>query len=81
MRCFNVFGRCQQPEGACTAVISELIRQLYNNENPSIHGKGKLSRDFTYIDNVILENLLSCLAPSDAVGKSYMKLLMKVESE
>lgn len=71
LRYFNVFGRRQQPDGAYAAVIPKFIKQLFNNERPTIHGDGKQSRDFTYIDNVILANLLSCLAPSSAAGESY----------
>ena len=31
--------------------------------NNQLHGDGKQSRDFTYIDNVIEANLKACLAP------------------
>jgi UDP-N-acetylglucosamine 4-epimerase len=66
-----VFGRRQDPDGAYAAVIPNFIKQLLNNEQPTINGDGKQSRDFTYIENVIEANLKACLAPSEAAGQSF----------
>ncbi|NLZ55304.1 MAG: SDR family oxidoreductase [Clostridiaceae bacterium] len=71
LRYFNVFGRRQNPDGAYAAVIPKFIRQLLNDEVPTIHGDGQQSRDFTYIDNVIQANLLACLAPKEAAGEAF----------
>ena len=71
MRYFNVFGRRQDPNGAYAAVIPKFIKQLLNDEQPTINGDGKQSRDFTYIENVIEANLKACLAPHEAAGKAY----------
>ena len=71
MRYFNVFGRRQDPNGAYAAVIPKFLKQLMNNEAPTINGDGRQSRDFTYIDNVIEANLKACLASSDAAGEAY----------
>jgi UDP-N-acetylglucosamine 4-epimerase len=59
LRYFNVFGRKQNPNGAYAAVIPKFVIQLMNHESPVINGNGEYSRDFTYIDNVILMNLLA----------------------
>lgn len=59
LRYFNVFGRKQNPNGAYAAVIPKFVIQLMNHEPPVINGDGEYSRDFTYIDNVILMNLLA----------------------
>lgn len=59
LRYFNVFGRKQNPNGAYAAVIPKFVMQLMNHESPVINGGGEYSRDFTYIDNVILMNLLA----------------------
>ena len=59
LRYFNVFGRKQNPNGAYAAVIPKFVMQLMKHESPVINGDGEYSRDFTYIDNVILINLLS----------------------
>lgn len=71
LRYFNVFGKRQDPDGAYAAVIPKFIKQLLNGEIPTIHGDGKQSRDFTYIENVVEANLKACKAPSTAAGKSY----------
>ena len=71
LRYFNVFGRRQTPDGAYAAVIPKFIKMLINNEQPTINGDGKQSRDFTYIENVIEANLKSCLASHDAAGEAY----------
>ena len=71
LRYFNVFGKRQDPNGAYAAVIPKFIKQLLNDEVPTINGDGKQSRDFTYIDNVIEANLKACLAPSDAAGNAF----------
>lgn len=71
MRYFNVFGRRQDPHGAYAAVLPKFIKQLLDDEQPTINGDGKQSRDFTYIDNVIEANLKACLAPHDAAGQAF----------
>lgn len=71
LRYFNVFGRRQDPDGAYAAVIPKFIKQLLKNESPIIHGDGKQSRDFTYIENVIEANLKACIASQDAAGEVY----------
>ena len=71
LRYFNVFGRRQDPNGAYAAVIPKFIKQLMNDEQPTINGDGKQSRDFTYIENVIEANLKACLAPHEVAGQAF----------
>ena len=71
LRYFNVFGRRQDPHGAYAAVIPKFIKQLLDNERPTINGDGQQSRDFTYIENVIEANLKACLAPDEASGEAF----------
>lgn len=71
LRYFNVFGKRQDPNGAYAAVIPKFIKQLLNDEIPTINGDGKQSRDFTYIENVIEANLKACKASNQAAGKAY----------
>ena len=52
-------------------MIPKFIKQLLNGETPTIHGDGKQSRDFTYIENVIEANLKACLAPEEADGEAF----------
>ena len=71
LRYFNVFGRRQDPDGAYAAVLPKFIKQLLNDEQPTINGDGKQSRDFTYIENVIEANLKACLASSEYAGEAF----------
>ena len=70
LRYFNVFGKRQDPNGAYAAVIPKFIKQLLNDEQPTIIGDGKQSRDFTYIENVIEANLKACKASSEGAGEA-----------
>lgn len=71
MRYFNVFGRRQDPNGAYAAVIPKFLKLLLQDKAPTINGDGQQSRDFTYIDNVILANMLACKAGKEAAGQAY----------
>ena len=66
LRYFNVFGRRQDPEGAYAAVIPTFMKLLMKHEVPVINGDGSVSRDFTYIDNVVQANHLSAVAENRA---------------
>jgi len=70
-RYFNVFGRRQDPNGYYAAVIPKFVKNLLNDEAPTINGDGLQSRDFTYIENVIEANLKGMLAPTEAAGQVY----------
>jgi UDP-N-acetylglucosamine 4-epimerase len=61
LRYFNVFGRRQDPDGAYAAVIPKFVKMLMKHEVPLINGDGTVSRDFTYIDNVVQANHLSAI--------------------
>ena len=72
LRYFNVFGRKQDPNGAYAAVIPKFVSQLMKGQSPVINGDGNFSRDFTYIDNVILANLLSLITENkEAINTVY----------
>ena len=71
LRYFNVFGRRQDPDGAYAAVLPKFIKQLLNDEQPTINGDGKQSRDFTYIENVIEANLKALKADSKFAGEAF----------
>ncbi|HCI58550.1 MAG TPA: SDR family oxidoreductase [Bacteroidales bacterium] len=65
LRYFNVFGPRQDPEGAYAAVIPKFILQLMQHERPVINGDGTISRDFTFIDNVIKANHLAAIVEKE----------------
>ena len=72
LRYFNVFGRRQDPDGAYAAVIPKFVTQLMRHERPVINGDGSVSRDFTYVDNVVQVNHLAALTENhDAVNQVY----------
>lgn len=60
LRYFNVFGPRQNPESKYSAVIPAFIEALLNGSPCRIHGDGKQSRDFTYVENVVKANLAAC---------------------
>jgi len=64
LRYFNVFGPRQNPYSEYSAVIPKFISLMLNNNRPIIYGDGSQSRDFTYIDNVVLANLLAATSPN-----------------
>lgn len=59
LRYFNVFGRRQDPLGPYAAVIPLFTIRYMRGTAPVINGDGSFSRDFTYVDNVILANNLA----------------------
>lgn len=67
LRYFNVFGRRQDPYGAYAAVIPKFVMQLMNHKSPVINGDGTISRDFTYIDNIVQINHLAALNEKNEV--------------
>ena len=66
LRYFNVFGRRQDPDGAYAAVIPKFVKMLMKHEVPLINGDGTISRDFTYIDNVLQANHLAAVVQDRA---------------
>jgi UDP-N-acetylglucosamine/UDP-N-acetylgalactosamine 4-epimerase len=64
LRYFNVFGRHQDPDGDYAAVIPKFTKMLMKHEVPVINGDGSVSRDFTYVDNVVQVNHLASVATS-----------------
>jgi UDP-N-acetylglucosamine 4-epimerase len=72
LRYFNVFGARQDPEGAYAAVIPRWVAAMMGGRPCVINGDGQTSRDFCYIENVVLANLLAALTQdSRAVGQVY----------
>ena len=59
LRYFNVFGPKQNPKGEYAAVIPLFINGALNDTKIYIDGDGLQSRDFTFVDNVILANWLA----------------------
>ena len=81
LRYFNVFGPRQSLENQYAVVIPKFITCMLKDENPPIHGDGKQTRDFTYVENVVQANIKAATAPdikcevlNIACGKNYSVL-------
>ena len=53
LRYFNVFGPGQDPESHYAAVIPLFITAVLEGRRPTVNGDGSVTRDFTYVDNVV----------------------------
>ncbi len=62
LRYFNVFGPKQDPFSEYSAVIPKFIKALAQKRRPDIYGDGEQTRDFTYVHNVVMANLLASSA-------------------
>jgi UDP-glucose 4-epimerase len=62
LRYFNVFGPGQDPASEYSAVIPRFVTAVLAGRSPTINGSGEISRDFTYVENVIEANLLAAKA-------------------
>ncbi|MEK7449543.1 MAG: SDR family oxidoreductase [Planctomycetota bacterium] len=71
LRYFNVFGPRQSLESQYAVVVPKFITCLLKNQRPPVHGDGKQSRDFSYVDDVVSANLLSLRAPAQSCGRVY----------
>ena len=74
LRYFNVFGPHQDPTSMYSGVLAVFISRMLKGEPVTIHGDGEQSRDFTYIDNVVSANLLSCHAPAAEAAGRYLNV-------
>lgn len=81
LRYFNVFGPNQDPTSQYSAVIPKFIKLISEDKEPIIYGDGTQSRDFTYVENNVLANILACTAekaPGEVIniacGESYTLL-------
>ena len=81
LRYFNVFGPRQSLENEYAVVIPKFITCMLKNEQPPVHGDGKQTRDFTFVENVVQANIkaatssgLKCEVLNIACGKAYSVL-------
>jgi UDP-glucose 4-epimerase len=72
LRYFNVFGPYQDPSSYYSGVLAVFCRKMLRGEQPTIHGDGEQSRDFTFIDNVVQANILAASAPAEKVSGKAM---------
>jgi nucleoside-diphosphate-sugar epimerase len=63
LRYFNIFGPRVDPRSQYAAVIPRFIAAALTGAPVAVHGDGQQSRDFTYVDNVVVANFLAMEAP------------------
>ena len=71
LRYFNVFGRKQNPNADCPAVIPSFLKAMLRGKSPTIYGDGRQSRDFIFIDDVIDANIQACRIDSGISGEVF----------
>jgi UDP-glucose 4-epimerase len=59
LRYFNVYGPRQDPLSEYAAVIPKFISCILKGQSPIVYGDGEQTRDFTFINDVILANILA----------------------
>ena len=70
MRYFNVFGPRMDPKSAYAAFIAIFASGMLEGKPLVVNGDGSISRDWTYIDNVVDANLRAATAPQ-AAGHAF----------
>jgi UDP-glucose 4-epimerase len=72
LRLFNVFGPRQRPDSAYAAVIPIFLDAIRHGRPFEVHGDGKQTRDFTYIDDAVGAYLAAAEAPAaGCAGRTY----------
>jgi nucleoside-diphosphate-sugar epimerase len=69
LRYFNIFGPRQPADSPYSAVIAVFARKLLAGEAPVIFGDGGQTRDFTYVSNAVLANLLAGASERPLAGE------------
>jgi nucleoside-diphosphate-sugar epimerase len=71
LRYFNIFGPRQAADSPYSGVIAIFCKKLLAGETPTIYGDGQQSRDFTYVTNAVLANLLAAASPHPLAGEVF----------
>jgi nucleoside-diphosphate-sugar epimerase len=69
LRYFNIFGPRQPADSPYSGVIPLFARKLLAGQSPIILGDGLQSRDFTYVANAVLANLLGAASERPFAGE------------
>jgi len=70
LRYFNIFGPRQDPSSPYSGVLAKFCTAFLEDSQPVVFGDGEQTRDFTYVDNAVLANLLACEA-ANVTGKVF----------
>jgi UDP-glucose 4-epimerase len=64
LRLFNVFGPRQCADSAYAGAIPRFCSMMLKNKAPVIHGDGRQSRDFTFVENAVFGFLRASVTPA-----------------
>lgn len=72
VRPFNNYGPRQNYSGALAAIMPLTFYKIYNDLNPEIHGTGRQSRDFIYVEDTVQSvlKLYEIMQPGESVNIS-----------
>jgi UDP-glucose 4-epimerase len=70
LRYSNVYGPKQSPSNPYAGVVSKFLNSALKGEKIVIHGDGKQTRDFVYIEDAVEATLLSAIIPQ-AIGEVF----------
>ena len=59
LRYFNIYGPRQNPESEYAAVVPRFIQSALRGEPPVIFGHGEQTRDFTFVKDAVMANILA----------------------
>ena len=65
LRYFNIYGPRQDPNGPYAAVVPRFLAALRAGQAPVIHGDGEQTRDFLFVADAVLANLMAAGADDD----------------
>jgi len=74
LRYFNIFGPRQSPHSAYAAVIPLFLSSALYGRAVRVFGDGLQTRDFTYVENVIVANLLAASLPARDVSGEVVNI-------
>jgi UDP-N-acetylglucosamine 4-epimerase len=73
-RYFNVFGPRQNPNGPYAAVIPLFVSAALNSKSPIINGDGTITRDYTFVKNVVKANVNALLKTESSEGSELFNI-------
>jgi len=70
VRYSNVYGKAQSPVNPYCGVIGKFIDAALEGRPLRVHGNGKQTRDYTYIDDAVAATIAAAVSPL-AIGEDY----------
>jgi len=71
LRFFNVYGPRQDPNSPYSGVLSLFMKHLIAGTQPTMHGDGEQTRDFTFVEDVAGLLIKASNAEGAAIGNTY----------